>query len=60
MLYASIVLFLYAALSGFVMAVGIFRGAHLWVPLALGHGDPLQRRSWTRAVGSDRNRRRCD
>ena len=38
MLTASIVLFLYAALSGLVMAVGIFRGAKLWVPLALGHG----------------------
>ena len=38
MLTASIVLFLYAALSGLVMAVGIFRGAKPWVPLALGHG----------------------
>lgn len=38
MLYASVVLFLYAALSGLVMAVGIFRGAKLWAPLALGHG----------------------
>src|SRR5450759_73215 len=38
MLTASIVLSLYAALSGLVMAVGIFRGAKPWVPLALGHG----------------------
>jgi len=38
MLTASIVLFLYAALSGLVMAVGIFRGAKPWLPLALGHG----------------------
>ena len=38
MLTASIVLFLYAVLSGLVMAVGIFRGAKPWVPLALGHG----------------------
>ena len=38
MLYASIVLLLYAALSGLVMAVGIFRRAKLWVPLAVGHG----------------------
>src|ERR1039457_3196677 len=38
MLTASIVRFLYAALSGLVMAVGIFRGAKLWVPPALGHG----------------------
>ncbi len=38
MLTASVVLFLYAALSGLVMAVGIFRGAKPWVPLALGHG----------------------
>ena len=38
MLTASIVLFLYAALSGLVMAVGIFSGAKPWVPLALGHG----------------------
>jgi hypothetical protein len=38
MLTASIVLFLYAALSGLVMAVVIFRGAKPWGPLALGHG----------------------
>ena len=38
MLTASIVLFMYAALSGFVIAVGIFRGAKPWAPLALGHG----------------------
>jgi hypothetical protein len=38
MLTASIVLFMYAALSGLVMAVGIFRGAKRWAPLALGHG----------------------
>jgi peptidoglycan/LPS O-acetylase OafA/YrhL len=38
MLYVSIILFLYAVLSGFVMVVGIFRGAKPWVPLALGHG----------------------
>ena len=38
MLTASIVLFLYAALGGLVMVVGIFRGAKPWVPLALGHG----------------------
>ena len=38
MLTASIVLLLYAALGGLVMAVGIFRGATPWVPLALGHG----------------------
>jgi hypothetical protein len=38
MLTASIVLFIYAALSGLVMAVGIFTGAKRWVPLALGHG----------------------
>jgi hypothetical protein len=37
MLTASIVLLLYAALSGLVMAVGIFRGAKRWAPLALGH-----------------------
>lgn len=38
MLTASIVLFLYAALSGLVMAVRIFSGAKPWAPLALGHG----------------------
>ena len=38
MLTASVVLSLYAALSGLVMAVVIFRGAKPWVPLALGHG----------------------
>ena len=38
MLTASIILFMYAALSGLVMAVGIFRGEKLWMPLALGHG----------------------
>ena len=38
MLTASIVLFLYAAFSGLVMAVGIFRGTKPWVPLAVGHG----------------------
>ncbi len=38
MLTASIILFLYAALSGLVMAVRIFSGAKPWVPLALGHG----------------------
>jgi hypothetical protein len=38
MLYVSIILFLYAALSGLVMVVGIFRGAKPWVPLVLGHG----------------------
>ena len=38
MLTASIVLLLYAALGGLVMAVGIFRGAKRWAPLALGHG----------------------
>jgi peptidoglycan/LPS O-acetylase OafA/YrhL len=30
--------FLYAALSGLIMVVGIFRGAKPWGPLALGHG----------------------
>ena len=38
MLTASIILFFYAALSGLVLAVGIFKGAKPWVPLALGHG----------------------
>jgi hypothetical protein len=38
MLYVSIVLFLWAALSGLIMVVGIFRGAMPWVPLALAHG----------------------
>jgi hypothetical protein len=38
MLTASIILFLYAAVSGLVMAVSIFSGTKLWVPLALGHG----------------------
>ena len=38
MLTASVILFMYAALSGFVMAVGIFKGARRWMPLALGHG----------------------
>src|ERR1039457_5769875 len=38
MLTASIVLLLYAALSGLFMVVGIFRGAKPWVPLVLGHG----------------------
>ena len=38
MLTASIILFLNAMLSGLVMAVGIFRGAKIWAPLALGHG----------------------
>jgi len=38
MLYVSIILFLYAALSGLIMVVGIFRGATPWVPLALVHG----------------------
>lgn len=38
MLTTSIVLLLYAALSGVVMIVGIFRGAKRWVPLSLGHG----------------------
>src|SRR5450631_361978 len=38
MLYVSIILFLYAALSGLFMVVGLFRGAKPWVPLAVGHG----------------------
>jgi len=38
MLYVSIILFLYAALSGLIMVVGIFRGTKPWVPLAVGHG----------------------
>ncbi len=38
MLTASVVLFMYVALTGLVMAVGIFKGAKLWMPLALGHG----------------------
>ena len=38
MLTASIILFLYAVLSGLVMVVGIISGAKPWVPLALGHG----------------------
>lgn len=38
MLYASVVLFLYAVLSGLFMVVSIFRGAKPSVPLALGHG----------------------
>ena len=38
MLTASIILFLYAALSGLVMLVGICSGAKPWMPLALGHG----------------------
>jgi hypothetical protein len=38
MLTASIVLFLYAALVGLAMTVGIFSGAKPWVLLALGHG----------------------
>ncbi len=38
MLTASIILFMYAAISGVIMAVNIFRGARRWVPLALGHG----------------------
>jgi peptidoglycan/LPS O-acetylase OafA/YrhL len=38
MLTASIILLMYAALSGLVMAVGIFKGAKRWAPLALGHG----------------------
>ena len=38
MLYVSITLFLYVALSGLIMVVGIFRGAKPWVPLALVHG----------------------
>jgi peptidoglycan/LPS O-acetylase OafA/YrhL len=38
MLTASVVLFMYAALTGLVMAVGIFKGAKRWMPLSLGHG----------------------
>lgn len=38
MLTASVVLLMYAALSGLVMAVAIFKGAKCWMPLALGHG----------------------
>jgi hypothetical protein len=38
MLTASVVLLLYAALSGLVMAIGIFTGAKRWAPVALGHG----------------------
>ena len=38
MLYAAVILLLYVALSGLVMAVGIFKGAKPWGPLALGHG----------------------
>ncbi len=38
MLTASVILFMYAAISGLVMAVAIFKGAKRWVPLALGHG----------------------
>lgn len=38
MLTASVVLFLYAAISGVIMAVRIFSGAKPWLPLAMGHG----------------------
>ena len=38
MLTASIILLMYAAISGLIMAVNIFRGAKRWVPLAFGHG----------------------
>ncbi len=38
MLYVSIILFLYTALSGLVMVVGLVRGAKPWMPLALVHG----------------------
>lgn len=38
MLYVSVVLFLYAALSGLIMVVGIFRGVKPWALLALAHG----------------------
>ena len=38
MLTASVILFLYVALGGLVMAVRIFQGAKPSVPLALGHG----------------------
>ncbi len=38
MLYVSVVLFLYAVLSGLLMVVGISRGAKPWLPLVLGHG----------------------
>ncbi|MGP0082519.1 MAG: hypothetical protein ACLP0B_02655 [Steroidobacteraceae bacterium] len=38
MLTASIILFLYAVLTGLIMVVGIFRGAKPWVPVALAHG----------------------
>lgn len=38
MLYVSVVLLLYAVLSGLIMVIGIFRGAKPWVPLALAHG----------------------
>ena len=38
MLTVSTVLFFYVVLSGLVMAIGLFRGAKPWMPLALGHG----------------------
>ena len=38
MLTASVILLMYVALSGLVMAVGMFKGAKPWPPLALGHG----------------------
>jgi fucose 4-O-acetylase-like acetyltransferase len=38
MLTIAVALFLVAALGGLVMAVGIFKGATPWMPLALGHG----------------------
>jgi hypothetical protein len=37
-LYVSITLLLYVAVSGLMMVVGIVRGARPWVPLAAGHG----------------------
>lgn len=38
MLTASVILFMYTALSGLVMAVGVFSGSKRWAPLAIGHG----------------------
>jgi peptidoglycan/LPS O-acetylase OafA/YrhL len=38
MLTASVILFMYAVLSGLVMAISIFSRAKRWAPLALGHG----------------------
>ncbi len=38
MLTASVILLMYAALSGLIMAVAIFKGVRRWGPLALGHG----------------------